>query len=161
MPNRDVLVLCGGCRGDPRRDERVLALHLDGADGPSKVNLGLQNLARAMLRPIPAPLADLVEVACYVFSADQFTTRDTPEMHHLGAGWRRNFRFRIPVRDTATWQRSDVLEQLTSTLAFLSEDAYAFEFERGDRPEGLEPYFGFNEEEASSLPQGSGSSSRR
>ena len=50
----------------------------------------------------------------------------------MGADWRRNFRFVIPVRNPNHWNNRKVLEPLCSTLSFLSEDEYAFEFEKAD-----------------------------
>jgi hypothetical protein len=129
MPNPDVLVLCGGARGDPVGGERVLELDIDAPPGsPSKVNLRLEHLAHAMQEPVPDRLEDLLRVACYVFCADQFVARDRPETLRLGATWRRNFRFKIPVADLDFWRSRKVLEQLESMLSFLSEDAYTFEF---------------------------------
>jgi hypothetical protein len=45
-----------------------------------------------MLEALPNRLADLLEIACYVYCVDQFTRRDTPDMKHMGAAWRRDFR---------------------------------------------------------------------
>ena len=133
MPIREVLVLCGGLKAEPQLGGSVLELDVNGS-GSSRVNLDSDTFYRAILAELPDYVSDLVEIACYVFCADQFTRRDTPEMHRFGDTWRRSFRFRVPVADIRMWERGDVVNQLISTLSFLSEDAYMFEFEERPRP---------------------------
>jgi 7-cyano-7-deazaguanine synthase in queuosine biosynthesis len=96
-----------------------------------------------MVAEIPDRLADLLELACYVYCADQFTRRDTARMRKMGAAWRRQFRFRIPVRDSTFWRRVDVRQALTEALSFLSEDDYHFNFVQSRASPSLEPYLHF------------------
>src|SRR4051794_28123730 len=72
----------------------------------------LHELTRKLLSELPARLLDLLELASYVYSADQFTRRETETMPEMGAGWRRSFEFHVAVRDLAFWTRRDVQEQL-------------------------------------------------
>ena len=58
----------------------------------------------------------------------------------MGVDWRRDFRFVIPVRNPGHWNRRNVLEVLCSTLSFLSDDNYAFEFEKATRPVPFQNY---------------------
>ena len=58
----------------------------------------------------------------------------------MGANWRRSFRFVIPVRNPNHWNDRNVLESLCSTLSFLSEDDYAFEFEKATNAVPFEDY---------------------
>ncbi len=93
----------------------------------------LHELTRKMLSDLPARFADLLEIASYVYSADQFTKRDTLAMPDMGAGWRRSFEFQVAVRDVAFWSRTEVEEQLASTLGFLSDDAFSRSYSRHGR----------------------------
>jgi hypothetical protein len=58
----------------------------------------------------------------------------------MGSDWRRSFLFIIPVRSPDHWSSRKVLEPLCETLSFLSDDDYAFEFERATNPPPLERY---------------------
>ncbi len=135
------LVVCGGVAGVPGARD-VLEMDVNAPEGtPQKVNLRLGDLCARMVQDVPAVLADLLEVASYVYCADQFTRRGRDGMRSMGAEWRRQFRFIIPVRRPDLWNRRDVIEALCETLGFLSEDAYAFEFVEHRSPAtGLQPY---------------------
>jgi 7-cyano-7-deazaguanine synthase in queuosine biosynthesis len=136
---RDALILCGGAAGRARSGT-TLRLNVNAPAGdPAKVNLNLSHISRRMVQHVPDRLADLLEIACYVFCADQFVRRDTPKMLHMGADWRRRLRFKIPVCDLEFWSAREIVETLTETLSFLSEDEYIFEFVRAS-PRGLDPY---------------------
>lgn len=102
-------------------------------ESTSNVHLEIERLQRAVWREIPAVLLDLIEIAGYVYAADQAVQRGglgLPSTGAIGQGWRRSFRFQIPVRQLAVWKRRDVRDTLTATLGFLSEDDYEFEFRR-------------------------------
>jgi len=58
----------------------------------------------------------------------------------VGAKWRRNFQFFIPVRQPSVWSHRDVDEVLRSTLGFLSEDTYTFTFRPMSNPTPMEQY---------------------
>lgn len=142
MPER--VVYCGGLKPRPRDRQiegGVLELSTAADAGQARrINLNLSDLTRTMVANVPDRLADLIEIACYVYCADQFTRRDTPLMLEMGARWHRSFRFHIPVRDLATWKRKDVEEALIELLSDLSEDRYSFDFVQCSAEGGLEPY---------------------
>src|SRR4051812_43086969 len=98
--------------------------------GSGKAAVKLHELTRKMVSDLPARFIDLLEIASYVYSADQFTPRDTVMMPDMGSGWRRSFEFQVAVRDVAFWTREDVQNQLASTLGFLSDDTYDFTFSK-------------------------------
>ncbi len=125
------LILCGGVparRPAPGAD-RPVGLHIYG-HAPN-VRVRLEDIRRALWKPLPAVFRDLLEVAAYVFAADQAVTRanggrvDGPE---IGAGWRRNLRFVIPVRNPDLWNSQEVADALVAALSFASDDEFAFEF---------------------------------
>jgi 7-cyano-7-deazaguanine synthase in queuosine biosynthesis len=70
----------------------------------------------------PPVFVDLLEVAAYVYAADQALTRGGPKAIDYGDRWRRQVRFEIPVRSLETWNRPDVREALTAGLSFLMDD---------------------------------------
>lgn len=144
----EIVVSCGGIL-PARRSTHELALDVRAPrPSPERVNLNLGQVTRRLVEGIPDRVADLVEIASYLYCADQFARRDTPEMQQLGADWYRRFRFHVPVRDLAFWQRREVYEALTETLGFLSEDDYAFEFTRAPTRVGLQEFFDLQDEGA-------------
>jgi hypothetical protein len=123
MPER--LVICGGARR--AGGGSILKLALSGRS--QNISLKLEDISKKLVRNIPSLLADLIEIAAYVFCADQATSRGGKVQQGMGTDWRRDFRFIIPVRSPSHWSGGNIVEALSSTLSFLSDDNYAFEFE--------------------------------
>jgi 7-cyano-7-deazaguanine synthase in queuosine biosynthesis len=134
------LVSCGNVRAQPAaaRIQR-LRLHLDGPE--RNVNLQLRDISRRMATDIPPILTDLIEIAAYVFAADEMARRGGPTMAGMGRDWRRRFHFVIPIRDPALWSQPDVAEALADALDFMSEDEFHFEFLPHEAPAPIEHYF--------------------
>ena len=126
----NVAVLCGDVPpvpGDAGEDRLVLDAGAPrGAD--TRVNLRVDRITRAMVANLPARIADLLEIACYTYCADQFARREGQTMTSMGAGWRRRFRFRVAVREPDFWNAAEANVLLSETLGFLSEDRWEFEF---------------------------------
>jgi hypothetical protein len=144
--------VCGGLQAP--RGSPIDTLKLDvnaSADSPRKVNLRLGDLSRPMADNIPDVLTDMLEIAAYVYCADQFTKRGTKLMTNMGADWRRKFRFRIPVRCPDVWGKDSVREALVETLGFLSEDEFSFDFRQTTTSTGLQPYLGFSDPSAQAI----------
>jgi hypothetical protein len=129
MPER--LVLCGGAKR--AGGDSTLRLALSGRS--QNITFKLEDISKKLIRNVPGLLIDLIEIATYVYGADQATSRGGEAQGRMGADWRRSFRFVIPVRN-----HRHVMETLCSTLSFLSEDAYAFEFEQATNPVPFEEY---------------------
>ena len=120
------LVLCGGTFvGLPRHQE---ALQLDLTGSRPNITLRLEDISRRMVANVPELLTDLIEVATYVFCADQLISRGGDMMRGMGSDWRRKFRFVIPVRSPNHWSSPGMLDTLTELLGFLCEDEFRFEF---------------------------------
>jgi hypothetical protein len=131
---RERMVVCGGLQAPRGSPTDMLKLDVNASAGsPRKVNLHLGDLSRPMADNIPDVLTDMLEIAAYVYCADQFTKRGTELMTNMGADWRRKFRFRIPVRCPDVWRKDSVREALVETLGFLSED----ELGKTERPSAL------------------------
>jgi 7-cyano-7-deazaguanine synthase in queuosine biosynthesis len=120
------LVLCGGAT----RPGEPWALRLATSGRFRNVMLRLDDISKNAIKMVPASLIDLLEIATYVYCADQAISR-AGEMHRaMAADWYRSVRFVIPVRNPAFWNRNQVLGPLRSALSFLSDDNYVFEFEK-------------------------------
>ena len=140
MPER--LVLCGGVKRSGGAS--VLRLALSGRS--RNITLRLEDISRKLIRNVPGLLTDLVEIAAYVYCADQAISRGGGAQRAMGADWRRDFRFVIPVRNPTHWRNPKVLEPLCATLSFLSEDEYTFEFEKATNPVQFQDYLEFGDD---------------
>ena len=108
-------------------EQRMLAISPSLSDfARGNIRFGFNIVLQEMMAECPAALLDLLEIAVYVYTADQATSRGKPE--DLGLNWRRKFAFRIPVRDPDRWSDPSVVQPLVGLLEFLSEDEYRFEF---------------------------------
>lgn len=121
------VILCGGVAA-PRgvRNSACLPLRLDGVG--RNVFRELDDIYRGIFTPLPAAFADLLDIACYVYAADQAVPRSGANEGDFAANWRRALSFRVPVRVPDLWRSPAVLDALVSTLSFLSEDEYRFDF---------------------------------
>jgi hypothetical protein len=140
MPER--LVLCGGAKRTG--NDSTLRLALDGRS--QNVTLKLEDISKRLVKNVPDLLIDLVEIAAYVYCADQAASRGGEAQFGMGSDWRRRFRFVIPVRHPDHWSNPKVLEPLGDALSFLSEDDYAFEFEKAANSVPLGNYLELSEE---------------
>lgn len=87
-----------------------------------------------MVSNIPSLLFDLLEIAAYIYCADQRASRGTDTLSQAGAAWRRSMHFTIPVRNPDVWSGSALQDALRKTIGFLSDDTYEFSFVRADEP---------------------------
>src|SRR3954453_17297047 len=94
------LVLCGGAGPTVRkrawRKAPTLALRL--GKKASDVHLGIEHFARQLCGRVPDVATDLLEIAAYVYAADQGVRRGGTKEFDYGERWCRHFRFVIPVR---------------------------------------------------------------
>jgi hypothetical protein len=136
------LILCGGVERTTREAawRRAPVTRLGLGDGPGLVRLRVEHLARRAQAPVPDVEADLLEVAAYVFAADQAVTRGGPVRIDYGAAWRRRFRLEVPVRRPDVWRRPAVLDRLARTLEFLTGDEFEFGFVPHPDPAPLDAY---------------------
>ena len=139
MPAVERVILCGGALPPPRvAREKLLALRL--GDGDDEVRLKITDITNRLASELPAVLTDLVEVASYVYCADQALTRGGDGVIAFGQRWRRRFSFHIPVRVPEVWSSAPVLTALRDTLSFLSDDEYDFHFSKHRNPAPMQSY---------------------
>jgi 7-cyano-7-deazaguanine synthase in queuosine biosynthesis len=140
-------VLCGnasakGISEDPSRD---LRLRLSGKAGHGNITLRIEDVHSKLFRGVPPLFHDLLEIATYVYSADQVVRRGADDVDNFGDAWRRDLHFVIPVRNPDFWNSAQVNETLCSTLGFLSDDQYRFDFVKLDQDHQFQDYLEFND----------------
>ena len=145
MQTNEHLVLCGGVEEPQVASEQSLRLALHGRS--PNVRLQISDISRRLLANVPDVLADLLEVASYVYAADSAISRGGKTDTQMGRRWRRKFRFEIPVRLPSLWSSDPVLSALVETLSFLSDDSYEFEFRAITDAPTMEEYFEFKDKE--------------
>ena len=140
-------IRCGDAPGDatagsPGRD---LRLRLWGRDGPDKLTLRIEDIDRKLCKNVPPEFQDLLEIATYVYSADQAVRRGGDDVDTFGDRWRRDLHFIIPVRNPDFWNAQSVLNSLRNTLGFLSDDSYHFNFIPLTAEQPLQGYLDFSD----------------
>ncbi|MEW6406628.1 MAG: 7-cyano-7-deazaguanine synthase, partial [Chloroflexota bacterium] len=99
-----------------------------------------------MSKNVPDAFQDLLEIATYVYSADQAIPRGADDVDSFGDRWRRDLNFIIPVRKPEFWNSPDVQNSLCSTLGFLSDDNYQFDFVKLKNVQSFQGYLDFNDD---------------
>jgi hypothetical protein len=146
MRRSDILVTCG--RGATPPDEWGAGIALD-LHGPARnVVLRIEDIRRALLADLEDHMADLLEIASYVYAADSAISRGGRTGARMGERWRRSFVFDIPVRCPGIWESEPVVRALSETLGFLSDDDYRFRFRQADVPPEPAGYFEFGGNDA-------------
>lgn len=143
MSNKRV-ILCGGLSATGKeigKDNVPLSLWGKNAN----VMLKVSDISQKMVANIAPVMIDLLEIATYVYCADQATTRGGGTSREYGAKWRRQFQFHIPVREPGIWSSKPVRTALCDTLGFLSDDEYEFTFKKLAKPTPVDQYLDFSE----------------
>lgn len=141
--DEQAIIWCGPDKpqGKLRKSVRV---ELNSVAPFDNVNLKINSIARKLARNLPSLLADLLEIAGYVYAGDQCVSRGGPALDREGARWRRELEYHIPVRNVSLWSNSAVQDALIDLLTFLSDDYYDFKFRLLTREVPMETYFEFD-----------------
>lgn len=141
-------IICGDAmlKGVKENPDRDIRLRLSGRDGPDKITLRIEDIHTKMFKSVPQAFHDLLEIATYVYCADQAIKRGADDVDSFGEGWRRDLHFIIPVRRLAFWSDPKTLETLQATLGFLSDDHYRFDFVKIEQDHKFQDYLEFNDE---------------
>lgn len=104
-----------------------------GADGPratptSRTFVDDAPIATAFGDVVPAPLADLVDVAVAVYVADRLCRRHPKSAPRSEPLWQRRLHVEVPVRDPARWTDDGLAGKLSELLGFLTDDEWTFGF---------------------------------
>jgi hypothetical protein len=143
MTEEKHVILCGGVDlGRKRTPGKPLELRLGKEEGKGQIHLDVNAITEKMVAELPPVLHDLLEVATYVYVADQATSRGGTRSFDYGYDWHRDFVFRIPVRKHEIWSSPEIREVLEETLSIASGDTYSFEFV-AQKPELLQEFLTF------------------
>lgn len=123
----------------------ALRLHLYGPDDDNKITLQIDDIRTQMYKDVPDRFHDLLDIATYVFSADQAIHRGAKDVDTFGNNWRRHLHFVVPVRDLDFWQSGEVTQRLRGTLGFLSDDHYEFDFVKIKQRTSFQAFLNFND----------------
>lgn len=107
-------ILCGDSKTVVPAESQAdaLGLHLYGADDDHKITLQIDDIRTQMYKEVPARFRDLLDIATYVFAADQAIERGAKDVETFGSSWRRHFHFSVPVSDVEFWRSDDVRQCL-------------------------------------------------
>ena len=101
-----VLILCGGAKlpANERAWKQAEKVALGGPRPKgSDLCLAIEDITRKMGENLPDLLTDLLEIAVYVYCADQAVRRGGKAEFDYGEKWRRHFRMEVPVRRPDFW----------------------------------------------------------
>lgn len=116
-------IVCGGLPVPADAGEAVVPL--DRRPG-GNLYLDEDQLLGPLMAPPTAALRDLLDIAAYVYAADQSVARGANRTSDGDHGWRRAFHFHIPLRCPDLW--TGHANDLADLLGFLSDDDYWFDF---------------------------------
>lgn len=119
-------IICGGVKHTPKDANKALYLDVHGAG--QNIELKIEDIKDTLMANLPAVLVDLLEVASYVYCADQRTGRGNQYLQGMGKDWHQLMSFVIPVRELSVWNKPEVKNALSDCLRFLSDHTYEFEF---------------------------------
>lgn len=123
-------------------------LHLYGAEDEQKITLQIDDIRTQMYKEVPARFHDLLDIATYVFAADQAIKRGAKDVETFGSNWRRRLHFVVPVGDVDFWRSDKVQQCLQTTLGFLSDDHYTFDFVPIVQRPSFQGFLNFNDKGA-------------
>jgi len=140
-------IICGDATATVPAESRadVLRLHLYGGDDDYKITLQIDDIRRQLYKQVPARFRDLLDIATYVFAADQAIERGAGDVETFGSSWRRRLRFVVPVGDVDFWRSDKVRQCLQTTLGFLSDDHYEFDFIPITQRPSFQGFLNFND----------------
>lgn len=135
-------IICGHNTTVPKAvsGKDTLRLWLRGPEGPEKLALRIEDIETHLYRNVPDKFLDLIEIATYVYCADQAIKRGQQDVEVFGENWRRDLHFIVPVRVPAFWTSKEAIDCLRETLSFLSDDWYEFEFQKIEENCSLQSY---------------------
>jgi hypothetical protein len=140
----DHLILCGTASGAALPPVRRAPVCLRMWGPHPNVFFKIEDVREGLWSEVPEVFLDLLDVATYVYSADQAVKRGTDQDCNFGSLWRRRLHFALPVRRPDFWNHASVLQELVATLSFLSEDEYHFHFEALADPPPADRYIEFS-----------------
>ena len=146
------LILCGSAKLSSKAQawRKAKQRRLKIGKKLNDVHVAFNVLASKLAANATDVAVDLLELAAYVYGADQATPRGGQRSFEYGQKWRRHFRFEVPVRRPDIWGRVAVTDALTAALGFLTDDDYEFGFCHYKNAPPLQKYIPSEQYEGSS-----------
>jgi 7-cyano-7-deazaguanine synthase in queuosine biosynthesis len=146
------VILCGGTKLSARGGawKSIDPINLALGDGVHDVHLRLHDLTSSMTANLSDVHTDLLEIAAFIYAADQAIRRGGKAEFEYGLKWRRHLWLEIPVRNPDFWMAPGVLNPLREVLTFLSDDDYEFNFTKLKKPPAVDGYLEFRKDDADS-----------
>ncbi len=142
------LFLCGPSRLSSRkkmwRDAKQVRLRIGGRS--DNVQLRISDITRPLTANLSNRELDLLEIATYVYCADQTVRRGGLKQFDYGGKWHRQFRLQIAVRDPDFWSDVQITGELCDALNVASGDDFEFGFTRLKDRQPIEAYFDYGDE---------------
>lgn len=114
--------------------------------GDARMNIRPQvNLFRKYFSDPDDRIIDFIEIATFVYVADQCIVRCQGRVDPHGYLWRRRINMVIAVRDVAFWSSPETVQVLEKMLRFLSDDCFKFSFIRLKLDDNEQPYLVFDD----------------
>lgn len=146
-------IICGGQSVKELQLGGAEALRISLHDKNANVTLKVADLTKNLIANIPDAFLDLIEIATYVYVADQAVKRGTNKLDDMSPLWRRKLIFDVPVRELDLWSSDAIRMELQKTLGFLSDDNYDFRFHQFKNSPKSDQYFPFTESSAYRPPE--------
>ncbi|GJQ28392.1 MAG: hypothetical protein HBSAPP03_02760 [Phycisphaerae bacterium] len=142
------VILCGGAKLSARAGawKSIAPINLVLGNGVHDVHLHLNDLTSSMTANISDVHTDLLEIAAFIYAADQAVRRGGKAEFEYGLKWRRHLWLEIPVRKPAFWMDAGVLEPLREVLTFLSDDDYELNFTKLKNPPPVDGYLDYRKD---------------
>lgn len=142
------VILCGGAKLSARGGawKSITPIKLALGDGVHDVHLRLHDLTKAMTANPPDEHTDLLEIAAFIYAADQAMGRGGKIEFEYGLKWRRHLWFEIPVRNPEFWMTPAVHDALREVLTFLSDDDYELNFTKLKNPRAVDGYLDYRKD---------------
>lgn len=142
------VILCGGAKLSSRGGawKSIAPINLALGNGVHDVHLRLHDLTSSMTANLSDVHTDLLEIAAFIYSADQAVRRGGKAEFEYGLKWRRHLWLEIPVRNPDFWMAAGVLEPLREVLTFLSDDDYELNFTKLKKPPAVKEYLEFRKD---------------
>jgi 7-cyano-7-deazaguanine synthase in queuosine biosynthesis len=138
--SNELIILCGKAEQPSQIQGQKEPLRFQFFGPHKNADLRIQDIHQRFITNISDVFIDLLEIASYVYCADQAIPRGGKTDPQMGANWRRRLNFHIPVRRYDIWSSPEILECLSMTLGFLSDDFYTFTFTKLKNPPPFDKY---------------------
>jgi len=137
-------IFCGGIPPpDLPKNSAVVSLNRFGSK--PNVFLKIKDISKPLGKEISDTYLDLLDIAVYVYCADQMINRGRNVIRPNDKRWHRELNFFIPVRRPDFWADPETNKLLCNALNFLSDDHFSFKFLKSTDHIPVELYFDFGD----------------